>query len=811
MRASINWLKKYVDFKEEPEVLAEKLTRAGVPVEGITKLGENIENVVTGKIISIARHPNADKLVICQVDTGKETLTIVTGATNVREGHIVPVAQIGAKLPNGMKIKESKLRGEMSYGMLCSAGELSIDSKLVPPESRSGIYLLPPDTPIGVDIRQVLGLDDVVLEFELTANRADCFSVLGLAREIAVLTGGSVTKPMLNLRETGTEKAGSLASVEIADTSLCPRFTARVLKNIKVGPSPVWMRHYLEAAGMRAINNVVDVTNFVMLEMGQPMHAYDYNLVSKHKLIVRKARQGERLTTLDDVRRELTDEMIVIADEVQAIGIAGVMGGLATEVTDTTQNVILEAASFHSASIRRTSRALGLRSEASGRFERGVDVANINKALDRAAKLLEDMGACTVCPGVIDEYPGMVLPQQITFTADEINAHLGTDISKQEMINILKSLEFDVNIAADTDKMVVTVPTWRANDVSRMADISEEIARIHGYDKISSTLPHGNTLRGRQSYLQTIADNVKDTLSSVGFDEIISYSFTHPAIFDKLNIPAGSKERQAIEVMNPITDDFPLLRTNLLGGVLETICRNLARKNEDMKVYEIGRVYWPESLPLSSLPEERMLLCGAMFGRRQEMSWNTGKDAVDFYDAKGAVENILEALGITEYAVARGQHYAMHPGKTAVITKGEAVLATIGEVHPKVLGAFDIHRKVYVFEMDMAVLAKEARLIGTYQQLPKFPAMTRDLALILPDTVDALEVMETIKHRGGALLSDVKLFDVYTGGQIPEGFKSLAFSLCFRSHERTLTDEEVDAANKKILAHLEKTFEAKLR
>ncbi|MCE5286747.1 MAG: phenylalanine--tRNA ligase subunit beta [Pelosinus sp.] len=810
MRASIKWLKEYVDFQEEPEVLAEKLTRAGIPVEGITYLGENIENVVTGKIVGIEPHPNADKLRICKLNTGKEELIIVTGAANVREGHIVPVALVGAKLPNGMKIKESKLRGEMSYGMLCSAAELNIDSKLVPPECRNGIYLLPTDTPLGVDIKPVLGLDDVVLEFELTANRADCFSVLGLAREIAVLTGGSVKKNMLNLREAGTEKAGSLASIVIEDQALCPRFAARVLKNIKVGPSPDWMKRYLEAAGMRSINNIVDVTNFVMLEMGQPMHAYDYNLVSKHKLIVRKARQGERLTTLDDVKRELTDEMIVIADEVQAIGIAGVMGGLATEVTDSTQNVLLEAASFHSARIRRTSRALGLRSEASGRFERGVDIVNITKALDRAAKLLEDMGACTVCPGVIDEYPGMVLPQQITFTAAEINAYLGTEISKQEMINILRSLEFELD-TTDAEKIMVTVPTWRAGDVSRMADISEEIARIHGYDNISSTMPQGNTLRGRQSYMQTITDKVKDTLAGVGFDEIISYSFTHPATLDKLNIPADSKERSAIEVLNPITDDFPLLRTNLLGGVLETINRNLSRKNEDLKIYEIGRVYLPESLPLKELPEERLLLCGALFGRRQEMSWNTGRETVDFYDAKGAVENILEGLGVSDYQVARGEHHAMHPGKTAVITKGEAVLATIGEVHPKVLSAFDINRKVYVFELDMEVLAKEAQLIGTYQALPKFPAMTRDLALILPDTKDALAVMQAIKSKAGALLSEVRLFDVYTGGQIPEGFKSLAFSLVFRSHERTLTDEEVDAANKKVLAHLEKTFEAKLR
>lgn len=813
MRASVKWLKDYIDFKETPEDLADLLTMAGVPVATVEYLGKNIEKVVTGKIVAIESHPNADKLCICKIDVaGGEILTIVTGAKNVQQKDIVPVALVGAELPNGMKIKESKLRGVMSSGMLCSAAELNLDSKLLSAEAKEGIYILPSETPLGVDVRTVLGLDDVVLEFELTANRADCFSILGLVREIAVLTKNSVKKPMLNVKEAAGEKASALFKVDIQEPSLCSRFTARVLKNVKVGPSPDWLRHRLQAAGMRSINNVVDVTNFVMLEMGQPMHAYDYNLLARHTLSVRKANPKERLTTLDGVKRELTEDMLVIADAVQAVGLAGVMGGLATEVSANTQNILLEAASFNGVSIRRTSRSMGLRSEASGRFERGVDTANITRALDRAAQLLEDMGACQVCTGIVDQYPQVVLPKQVVFTAGQINARLGTDIAKKDMLEILKRLEFEIDAPGSADAVTVTVPTWRS-DITRAADISEEIARIYGYDRIPSTTPHGNMVRGGQSYLQTIADKVKTTLSGSGFSEIVAFSFTHPGTLDKLNIPADSTLRKTIAIVNPITDDFPLLRTTLLGSMLETVARNLSRKNEDLHLYELGAVYLPETLPptAGSLPQEPLMLCGALVGNRQEATWNVKKEPVDFYDTKGAVEALLDSLGIENYTIQAGEHPSFHPGKTAIVVKDDTVLGTIGEVHPQVLDGFDINRKVYAFELNVAAIAGQAELLTKYRSLPKFPAINRDIAVVLPAEIPVDKVYRTIIDTAGALLTGLKLFDVYTGEQVAAGLRSLAFSLTFRSAEKTLTDEEVEGPYKKVIAALENTLQAKIR
>lgn len=808
MRASIKWLKDYVEINETPEKLADMLTMAGIPVEAVEYLGQNISGVVTGKVMEIGPHPDADKLSICKIDISTEVLTIVTGATNVRQGNIVPVATVGAQLPNGMSIQPTKLRGVLSYGMLCSTEELAIDSKLVSPEARNGIYILPEDTAVGIDIRTALGLDDVVLEFELTANRADCFSIIGIAREIAVLTGATLKKPMLNVKETGTEKASSLTNIQIVDSELCSRFAARILKNIKVGPSPAWMQHRIQAAGMRPINNIVDVTNFVMLEMGQPMHAYDYNLLARHSLVVRKPNPGERLTTLDGVKRELTPDMLVIADAVQAVGIAGVMGGLATEVTANTQNVLLEAAAFRGASIRRTSRALGLRSEASGRFERGVDTVNIIKALDRAASLLEGMGACEVCPGIVDVYPDMQLPKQVTFTPEQINNYLGTDIPVKTMTDILKRLEFDIEVTSD--KITVTVPTWRG-DVTMPADICEEIARVYGYDNIPAKTPGGRMAQGKQSYSQIAIDKIKNILIGSGFSEVLSLSFSHPDAFDKLNIPAESTLRQVIEVLNPITDDFPILRTTLLGGMMDTLVRNLSRKNEDLKLFEIGAVYLPEELPLTDLPQEPVMLCGALLGKRHTLTWNQNRDLVDFYDAKGAVEAILEGLGISNYTVAAGKNPVLHPGKTAVITKDGEVLGTIGEVHPQVLDAYGITKKVYLFELTVGALVKHAALIPGYQSLPKFPAITRDLAVVLPENITAAAVTEAITANGGMLLTQVQLFDVYTGQQVEKGARSLAFSLTFRSPDRTLTDAEIDQPYQNIVSYLEKTFTAKLR
>lgn len=810
MQASIKWLKEYVDFKQTAEEVAEMLTMAGVPVEKITYLGKDIEKIVTGKIIEIEKHPNANKLSICKLDVGNEVLLIVTGATNVSVGDIVPVALVGAKLPTGLEIKASELRGVMSYGMLCSTSELNIDSKLLSTEEREGIYLLAKNTVSGIDIKEALGLDDTVLEFELTANRADCFSVLGLAREVAVLTGGTLKKPMINLHEKAEEKTGNLVKISIEEPSLCSRFAVRILQDVKIGPSPIWLKHRLQAVGMRSINNVVDVTNYVMLEMGLPMHGYDYNLLSKHSLTVRKAQSGEKITTLDGVKRELTSDMLVIADQVQAVGIAGVMGGLATEVTANTRNVLLEAASFNGVSVRRTSRALGLRSEASGRFERGVDTANCIRALDRAAKLLEDMGACKVCPGIVDSYPKMSLPRQVSFVPQKVNAYLGTDIDKTAMLDILRRLEFEIDTNSNGDNVIVNVPTWRG-DIQYQPDICEEIARIYGYNNIPTTTPGGNILRGGQEYVQSIVDRVKEILTGAGFDEIVSLSFTHPQTLNKLNISEDHVLQNAITVLNPITDDFPILRTTLLGGVLEAIVHNISRKNEDIKIYELGAVYLPEKLPLHSLPKEPLMLCGALVGKRNEFSWNQGKDNVDFYDAKGTVEVLLAGLGIGDYGVIAGEHMSLHPGKTAIFVKNSHVLATVGELHPKVLDDFGIQRKIYVFEINVENLTNNASLIASYQPLPKFPAINRDLAVMLPSEVSADQVTQAIITSSGALLSDLRLFDVYVGEQVADGSKSLAFSLTYRDKSRTLTDEEIDVHYKRTIEFLEEKLSAKLR
>lgn len=804
MQVSMKWLNDYIEFKETPEELAEILTMAGVPLEGIHRMGEGLEKVVTGKIRQIDKHPNADKLCVCTLDVGlAEPVVIVTGATNVRVGQVVPVAMVGAKLPNGMKISKGKLRGIASNGMLCSADELKLSE-----EAADGIYILPPETGVGLDVKDVLGRNDVILDFELTANRGDCFSVLGLVREIAALTGNVPKKPLIHVNEDAGTKAAELISVKIEAPEVCSRMSARVLKQVKVGPSPLWMQERLEGAGIRSISNVVDVTNFVMLELGQPLHAYDYDMLAGHTLNVRKANPGEKITTLDGVKRETLPDTLVIADATQAVSLAAIMGGLASEVTESTQTVVLEAAAFSAVETRRTSRALGLNTEAAARFERGTDVLNSVRALDRAAQLLQEMGACAVCEGIVDVYPGFAMPRTVVFTAEQINRKLGTAITRQTMTRILKALEFDLNAAEE--EIVVTVPSWR-NDVRCMEDIAEEIARIYGYDKIAPTLPDGAMMRGGQSEMQSFVDRAKVILGGMGLHEIVSFSFAHPGTFDRLNVPEDSALRRAVPILNPITDEFPLLRTTVVGSVLETVARNQSRKNDDVQIFEIGTVFSPKSLPMTELPEERLMIGGAIAGKRNAVSWNQDKSAVDFYDAKGIVELLLEKSGIGKYTVEAGQHYAMHPGKTAAFKKGKDVLALVGEVHPKVLSEMNITKKTYLFEMDAKTLLKYAVPISRYQPLPKYPAIGRDLALLVSDEAAASEIERAIVKSAGPLLSDIRLFDVYTGEQVAAGQKSLAFSLQFQSSEKTLTDAEVDPCYAAVVKMLEDKFAAKLR
>lgn len=810
MQVSIKWLKDYIDFTETPEQLADKLTMAGIPVENVVDPGEGLEKVVTGRIEKLEPHQNSDHLQICTMNVGlAENIIIVTGAQNVAEGQVVPVAMVGAHLPNGMKISKGKLRGVASNGMLCSAQELKLDLEKLPEEQKTGIFILPSDTPVGIPAKDVLGLNDVVLEFELTANRADCFSVFGLVREIAAITGNKPHFPEIKVNEDDNTKLNDIFSVEIADPDLCSRFSTRMLKNVKIGPSPEWMQQRLEGAGIRSINNVVDVTNFVMIELGHPMHAYDYDKITGKKLIARRAIEGEELHTLDDTSRKAKGEMLVIADSEKAAGLAGIMGGFETEITDTTTTVVLESADFYGPCIRRTARACGLSSEASGRFERGVDSETTIKALDRAAQLLQEMGACTVCEGIVDVYPNPKQANYVTFTPEQINNHLGTNIAKDVMLNIITSVGFDVT-KDENDEITVKVPSWR-NDVTCMADISEEIARLHGFDKIKSTLPNGVSMQGTQSAKQTFIDKVKASLSSQGLYEIISFALTNEETFNKLNIPQDSPLRKAVPIMNPLSDEYPLVRTTLLSSIFDNLARNLARKNDDVALFEVGSVFFPKALPVTELPDEVVKIAGAITGRRNAQGWNQTNDMVDFYDAKGIIEELLANLRVTRYTVEAGTHYAMHPGKTALFKKGRDVIATVGEVHPAVLSAYGITKPVYIFELDATTVMKYMAKDLKYKALPKYPATSRDLAMLVDVDVNAADIEKAMTKAAGQNLTQITLFDVYTGKQVEEGKKSLAFSLTFQSNDKTLTDAEIDPAIEKIVAKLQKDFNANLR
>lgn len=810
MQVSIKWLKDYIDFTETPEQLADKLTMAGIPVENVVDPGEGLEKVVTGRIEKLEPHQNSDHLQICTMNVGlAENIIIVTGAQNVAEGQVVPVAMVGAHLPNGMKISKGKLRGVASNGMLCSAQELKLDLEKLPEEQKTGIFILPSDTPVGIPAKDVLGLNDVVLEFELTANRADCFSVFGLVREIAAITGNKPHFPEIKVNEDDNTKLNDIFSVEIADPDLCSRFSTRMLKNVKIGPSPEWMQQRLEGAGIRSINNVVDVTNFVMIELGHPMHAYDYDKITGKKLIARRAIEGEELHTLDDTSRKAKGEMLVIADSEKAAGLAGIMGGFETEITDTTTTVVLESADFYGPCIRRTARACGLSSEASGRFERGVDSETTIKALDRAAQLLQEMDACTVCEGIVDVYPNPKQANYVTFTPEQINNHLGTNIAKDVMLNIITSVGFDVT-KDENDEITVKVPSWR-NDVTCMADISEEIARLHGFDKIKSTLPNGVSMQGTQSAKQTFIDKVKASLSSQGLYETISFALTNEETFNKLNIPQDSPLRKAVPIMNPLSDEYPLVRTTLLSSIFDNLARNLARKNDDVALFEVGSVFFPKALPVTELPDEVVKIAGAITGRRNAQGWNQANDMVDFYDAKGIIEELLANLRVTRYTVEAGTHYAMHPGKTALFKKGRDVIATVGEVHPAVLSAYGITKPVYIFELDATTVMKYMAKDLKYKALPKYPATSRDLAMLVDVDVNAADIEKAMTKAAGQNLTQITLFDVYTGKQVEEGKKSLAFSLTFQSNDKTLTDAEIDPAIEKIVAKLQKDFNANLR
>ena len=814
MLASLEWLKQYVDINIPVDVLVDKITRAGLEVETVTNLGEGLEGVLTGKVTQIERHPDSDHLWVCQMDYGQGIVQILTGAQNVKQNDIVPVAVVGSTLPpssrnpEGMKLAAVKMRGLDSFGMLCSADELGIDNKLLLPEQRNGIFILPADTPIGVDVKEVLGLNDVVIDIDLTANRADCFSIIGLAREIAALTGCPLKMPAMDVAEAAGGNAQEMATIKIEAPELCPRFAVRVLKNIKITESPEWMQKRLRACGMRPISNVVDVTNYVMLELGQPMHAYDYDKVAGHTLVVRRGGEGEKLMTLDEQERTLDPSMIVIGDAERAVGLGGVMGGFDTEVTGETVNVMLEAASFHGPSIRRTSRSLGLRSEASGRFERGVDTIKTQNALNRAAYLLEKMGACETVAGIVEAYPEEIKPAVIKVTPEVISGRVGISISKEEMVKTLTALEFGVE--EEGDALVITAPSWR-NDVTCNADISEEIARIHGLDHIESHMPVLGMAQGRQFVVEDVKDSIQDYMVAVGMNEVMTYSFINQSAFDKLQLAADDSRRNAIELLNPITDEFRVMRTTMAPSVLNAAAYNLARQHNKVAIFEVGRVYLPKELPLKEQATEKSMLCAVISGKCNDLNWCTCRDNVDFYDMKGVVEGLMAKLMLNDYKLV---HYAvpyLHPGKSCAVEVDGKIIGWFGELHPLAQEAFGLPQEAYILEMEVEPLVAVAIAVPKYKHLAKYPSMSRDIAVVVPLEVTNAELEAVIREHAGELLIGVKVFDIYTGKQVAEGCKSMAFNLTYQAADRTLTDAEVDASMKTVIAKVAEEYKAELR
>ena len=814
MKASLQWMNEYVplDLNRPAQELADELTQAGIPVEEVLSMDPGLKKIYTGKIIEITKHPDADKLQVCQVqclsEDGEEiTKQIVTAATNVAVGQIVPVAYHKSRLADGTEIKKGKLRGVVSEGMFCSVAEFGISSDLVRPEEAQGIYIFPEGTPIGLDIKEALMLDDTVYEFELTANRADCFSMVGLSREFGIMTNQKALFPVIMVNENGESIEGK-ASVAIEAHDLCTRFTSRLVTNVTIEPSPLWMQNRLRNSGIRPINNVVDVTNYVMLELGQPMHAYDYDCVADHTLIARRAKAGETLTTLDGNERELNESMLIIADTKGPIGVAGVMGGLTSEVTDKTTNVLFEAAVFNGPSIRRTSKALGMRSEASGRFERGVNHKYTAYAIDRAAQLLQQIcPSCKVSVGVIDVYPEPVEQRTVTFTAEQINDYLGTSIEKDRMVDILTKLEFGITESGDTIEALV--PTWR-DDVTGMPDIAEEVARIVSYDNIAPTIPVAILSSGGMTPKKALTKEVTHYLAHAGLSQIITFSFMHKDGLTNMMLPEGDNRYTAIPILNPISEEFPYMRTTLVPAVIEAAKRNIAQQNKDLWLFETANVYEPKSLPLTEVPHERPMACGIMMGKVTEAAWNQAQRDTDFYDVKGVVDGLLAKLGLTQYNIQPSSESYYHPGVSAHYTVNGVTIANYGELHPQVVKNFDLSGKVYMFEIDLEAVLSITVPPFRYQSFSKFPGTSRDLAIVAPVSVTSGEIVALIKEHGGEYLEFVSIFDVYEGEHIEAGYRSLAYNLQFRSMDGTLNDEDIDGAIQAIIDALA-TKNCKLR
>lgn len=797
MNTSLSWIKMFVpDLDVTAQEYTDAMTLSGTKVEGYERLDADLENIVIGQIEKIEKHPDADKLIICQVNVGDKVTQIVTGAPNVKEGDKVPVVlpggrvaggHDGKKTPGGVKIKEGKLRGVDSYGMLCSIEELGSTREMYPDAPEYGIYIFPEDAIVGESAIKALGLDDVIFEYEITSNRVDCYSVLGIAREAAATFGKKFVPPVV--KETGNEeKAEDYIKVIVEDQNLCSRYCARVVKNIKIGPSPKWMQRCLAANGIRPINNLVDITNYVMEEYGQPMHAYDLDKISGQQIVVRRAAENEKLVTLDGQERTMDENVLMISDGEKAVGIAGIMGGENSMITDDVHTVLFEAACFDGPNIRLSSKRIGLRTDASGKFEKGLDPNNAQVAIDRACQLMEELGAGEVVGGMVDVYSKKKEPVRVPFEPEKINDLLGTEISREQMLAYLEKVELHY----DETTNEIVAPTFR-HDIFRTADIAEEVARFYGYDNIPTTLPKGEATTGKLPFKLRIEEVARDVAEYCGFSQGYCYSFESPKVFDKLQIPQGDMLRNAISISNPLGEDFSIMRTISLNGMLTSLATNYNRRNKNVRLYELGNVYLPKSLPLTELPEERMMFTLGMYGDG------------DFFDMKGVIEEFFDQVGMhkkVDYDPKAGKSF-LHPGRQALISYEGDLLGYLGEVHPVVADTYGIGTRAYVAVIDILHVVNHATFDRKYEEIAKFPAVNRDISMVVPKDIMVGQIEHMIAQRGGKILENYELFDIYEGSQIQEGYKSVAYSITFRSKEKTLEEAEVSSAMKKILNGLE--------
>lgn len=798
MNTPLSWIKAYVpDLECTDQEYMDAMTLSGTKCEGFERLDADLDKIVVGQIEKIEKHPDADKLVICQVNIGTETAQIVTGATNVKEGLKVPVVldggrvaggHDGKKTPGGIKIKKGKLRGVESNGMMCSIEELGSTTEFYPEAPENGIYIFDDSVEVGVDAVEVLGLHDTVFEYEITSNRVDCYSVLGIAREAAATFRKPFVAPEVKAVGT-TGDVNDYIKVEVKDAELCPRYCAKVVKNVKIAPSPEWMQRRLSACGIRPINNLVDITNYVMEEFGQPMHAYDLSTIKGNKIVVRRAEDGEKFTTLDGQERTLDSDMLMICDEEKAIGLAGIMGGENSMITDDVQDMLFEAACFDGTNIRLSSKRVGLRTDASGKFEKGLAPNNAEAAINRACQLIEELGAGEVVEGMVDFYPEKKEEHQIKFDPDYVNNLIGFDLTEEEMISYFPALELEY----DKETKMITVPTFR-QDLIGMCDIAEEITRFYGYDKIPTTLPSGEATSGKLSEKLRIDELARSVALYCGFSQGMTYSFESPKVFDKLLLPEDSELRKTVTISNPLGEDFSVMRTTSLNGMLTSLAANYNRRNKDVRLFEMGNIYIPKALPVTDLPDERMQFTLGFYGDG------------DFFTMKGVVEEFLGQVGIDKdisYDAKAGKTF-LHPGRQANVVYNGTVIGYLGEVHPTVCENYNMKTRAYVAVIDMPYIYEMANFDKKYEGIAKFPAVSRDISMVVPKEILVGDIEAVIKQRGGKILESYSLFDIYEGDQIEKGFKSVAYNIVFRAKDRTLEENDIAGAMKKILNGLER-------